>query len=136
MRFSLVAAVAAVATLSGCVATVPGATVPAAPVVVTPARPGTTVVTPPTPGATVVVTPAPTVKTVDAGSARSVISAELAKRAPGRNVGPLTDCVVANASQAELADIAAMQGKPAAANAVATIVSKPATTQCISRAIA
>ena len=128
MRFSLIAALAAATALSGCM--VPVTTAPApvapAPVIVTPA-----------PRTPVVVVPPPTTTRVpDTPTARQVISAELAKRAPGRNVGPLTDCVVANASQAELADIAAMQGKPAAANAVATIVSKPATTQCISRAIA
>ena len=129
MRFSFIAALAAATALSGCVMT----PIPTAPAPVAPAP----VIVTPAPRTPVVVVPPPTTTRVpDTPTARQVISAELAKRAPGRNVGPLTDCVVANASQAELADIAAMQGKPAAANAVATIVSKPATTQCISRAIA
>ncbi|WP_234450815.1 MULTISPECIES: hypothetical protein [unclassified Paracoccus (in: a-proteobacteria)] len=93
--------------------------------------PGTAVVSPP-PGGTVVVTPPPAVP--NNAAARQVINAEMARRLPGRNVGPLTDCVVANATMAELADIAAQQGQAGAAGAVASVVSRPATSQCISRA--
>lgn len=122
MRFTLLPVLAAALAVSGCVATVPGATVTAQPpVVVTPA--------PTAP------TPAPTTGRVpDSATARTVVNAEMAKRLPGRNIGPVTDCVVANASQAELADLAAMQGKPAAADAVASIVKRPATSQCIAKA--
>ena len=125
MRYTLISAVAAAAALSGCVATVPGVQQPVTPpVVVTPA-----------PNTPVVVTPLPN-NVPDTITARTVVSAEMAKRLPGRNVAPLTDCVVQNASMAELADLAAMQGKPGAANAVASIVSRPATSQCIARAVA
>lgn len=124
MRFSVLPATAAAIALSGCVMTVPptatGPVAPTAPVVVTPL-----------PNSPVVVTPAPS-----SNIARQVVSAEMAKRLPGRNVAPLTDCVVQNASMAELADLATLQGKPGAAGAVASIVSRPATSQCIARAVA
>lgn len=123
MRIKLIAAFAAAAALAGCA--VPVATVPAVP-----AEP-TVVVTPPTPGAAVVVTPKATVQVPDTATARTVVNAEMARRLPGRNVAPVTDCVMSNASQAELADISAMQGKPAAGAAVAAIVKRPATSQCI-----
>lgn len=126
MRFSFLPAIAAAVALSGCVMQVPQP-VPA-PVVVTPA-PNTPVVVAPRPTQPVVVTPAPS-----SNIARQVVSAEMAKRLPGRNVAPLTDCVVSNASMAELADLASMQGKAGAADAVASIVKRPATTQCIARA--
>ena len=126
MRFSVLPALAAAVALSGCVMAVP----PGQPVVVTP-TPSAPVVVAPKPNQPVVVTPAPS-----SNIARQVVSAEMAKRLPGRNVAPLTDCVVQNASMAELADLAAMQGKPGAANAVASIVSRPATSQCIARAVA
>ncbi len=112
MRISILPALAAVAVLAGCVA-VP----PTGPVVTTPTAP---VVAPP-------VQPANAI-------ARQVVSSEMARRLPGRNVAPLTDCVVQNATMAELADIAALQGQAGAASAVAAIVSRPATAQCIQRA--
>lgn len=125
MRFSVLPALAAAIALSGCVMTVPPT--PTGPVV----SPTAPVVVAPPPKTPVVVTPAPS-----SNIARQVVSAEMAKRLPGRNVAPLTDCVVQNASMAELADLAAMQGKPGAAGAVASIVSRPATSQCIARAVA
>lgn len=134
MRFSILAATAAAVALSGCVMTAPGATVPTAPPPV--------VVTPPKSGAPVVVTPAPKapvtppVKTVDAGSARQVVSAELARRYPGKNVGPMADCIISNATMAEQADLVSMKGTPAASNAMAAIVKKPATSACLAKAIA
>lgn len=127
MRIHLIAAVAAAAALAGC-AMPPTTTVTPAP------GAAPVVVTPPTPGATVVVTPKTTVQVPDTATARTVINAEMARRLPGRNVAPVTDCVMTNASQAELADISAQQGKPAAASAVAAIVKRPATSQCIARA--
>ena len=59
----------------------------------------------PLPGCMTVPTSRPTpAATPNNAVARQVINAEMARRLPGRNVGPLTDCVVANASQAELAE--------------------------------
>lgn len=114
MRISVFPALIAAVALSGCVVVPPTGTTPG-------------VVAPP-----VVVTPpaAPPQNAV----ARQVINAEMARRLPGRNVAPLTDCVVANATMAELSDIAAQQGQAGAAGAVAAIVGRPATSQCIARA--
>ena len=88
---------------------------------------------PTAPGAT----PAPTV--LDAASrqvARGVINSEMQKRLPGVNVAPYTDCVVNNATTAEMIDIAQMSrsGATGTADSVAAIVSRPATTQCIAGA--
>lgn len=118
MRFNLIAAFGlAAATLAGCVAPVPvaGPAVPTAPVIA----------------------PAPTA--LDAASAqvaRGVISAEMQKRLPGVNVVPYTDCVVNNATTAEMIDLAQMSraGASGTADSVAAIVSRPATTQCIASA--
>lgn len=105
------------AVLAGCVAPVPVAT---------------TVTTPP-----VVMAPAPIV--LDAATrqvARTVINTEMEKRLPGANVAPYTDCVVNNATTAELIDIAqaSRAGVAGTADSVAAIVSRPATTQCIAAA--
>ncbi|ARJ69836.1 hypothetical protein [Paracoccus contaminans] len=127
MRLHLIAAFAAAAAVAGCTMSPMTTVTPA------PGR-APIVVTPPTPGAAVVVTPKATVQVPDTATARTVVNAEMARRLPGRNVGPVTDCVISNASQAELADISAQQGKPAAAGAVAAIVKRPATSQCIARA--
>ncbi|WP_265500658.1 hypothetical protein [Paracoccus beibuensis] len=116
MRFNLIAAFGlSAATLAGCVAPVPvaGPAVPTAPVAT------------------------PTV--LDAASrqvARNVINTQMQSRLPGANVTPYTDCVVNNATTAELIDIAQMSraGASGAADSVATIVSRPATTQCIAAA--
>ena len=118
MRFQIFAALSVAALgLSGCVAPMqaPG-TVPTAPI-------GT-----PT---------APTV--LDAASrqiARNVINTEMQKRLPGANVAPYTDCVVNNATTAELIDIAqaVRSGVAGTADSVAAIVQRPATTQCIAAA--
>ncbi|WP_347140221.1 hypothetical protein [Paracoccus sp. SSK6] len=118
MRFQTFAALGlAAATLAGCVAPMP----PAATTTTT----TTTVVTPPT--------------VLDAASrqaARTVINAEMEKRLPGANVAPYTDCVVNNATTAELIDIAqaSRAGATGTADSVAAIVSRPATTQCIAAA--
>jgi len=112
MRISILPALAAAAVLAGCVAvppTGPIVTTPTAPVITAPAQPSNAV-------------------------ARQVVSSEMARRLPGRNVAPLTDCVMQNATMAELADIASLQGQSGAAGAVAAIVSRPATAQCIQRA--
>ena len=68
-------------------------------------------------------------------SARLVVNREMAKRLPGANVAPYTDCVMQNASTAELASIADA-GATGAGDAVASIVGRPATTQCIAGAAA
>ncbi|WP_134724548.1 hypothetical protein [Paracoccus luteus] len=116
MRLTVLPVLAAALALSGCVVAVP---------------PGAQVATPP-----VVVTPPVTVTPArpDNVAARQVVNAEMAKRLPGRNVAPLTDCVVSNATMAEMADLAAMQGTTGAADAVASIVKRPAVSQCIARA--
>ncbi|WP_108501254.1 hypothetical protein [Paracoccus indicus] len=119
MRFNLIAAIGLSAvTLAGCVAPVPvaGPAVPSAPT----ATPAT-----------------PTV--LDAASrqvARNVVNSEMQKRLPGVNVAPYTDCVVNNATTAEMIDIAQMSraGASGTADSVASIVSRPATTQCIAAA--
>lgn len=121
MRLTVLPVLATAVALAGCVAVPPPATGPAGTVVTTPPGGGTVVVTPPA-------------ATPNNAVARQVINAEMARRLPGRNVGPLTECVVSNATMAELADIAAQQGQPGAAGAVAAVVSRPATTQCIQRA--
>ena len=70
--------------------------------------------------------------------ARDVVNREMAKRLPGRNVAPYTDCVVNNASMAEVADIAArgVNDTTSAASSVAVIVQRPETTQCIAKVAA
>ncbi|MDP5308302.1 hypothetical protein [Paracoccus spongiarum] len=118
MRFISSAALLATGlALAGCVAPMPVAT--------------------PLPSGPVTTAPMPTV--LDAASravARSVINSEMQKRLPGANVAPFTDCVVANATTAELIDIAQMSrsGVSGTADSVAAIVSRPATTQCIASA--
>ncbi len=66
-------------------------------------------------------------------SARVVVNREMARRLPGANVAPYTDCVMANATTAELAGIADSAN---ASGAVASIVGRPATSQCIAGAAA
>lgn len=77
--------------------------------------------------------------TLDAASrqvARNVINSEMQNRLPGVNVSPYTDCVVNNASTAELIDLAqaSRAGVAGTADSVAAIVSRPATSQCIAAA--
>lgn len=118
MRFMSYAGIGVVAiALAGCAVNTP--------------QPGTAPAAPSTAPA------APT--TLDAASrqvARNVINSEMEKRLPGANVAPYTDCVVNNATTAELIDIAqaARSGVTGTADSVASIVSRPATTQCISSA--
>lgn len=118
MRLRLPAAMAVAAlTLSGCVMQNPNA-VPVPPPVLTPP-----------------VTPA--VPSIAQNGARLAINREMARRLPGANVAPYTDCVVSNATAAEITDI----GRQSAAggnvsDAVASVVSRPATTQCIAAAAA
>lgn len=117
MRLNTYAAIGISAlALAGCVATTP--------------MPGTAPGQPSTPTT-------PTV--LDAASrqvARNVINSEMEKRLPGANVAPYTDCVVNNATTAELIDIAqaTRAGIGGTADSVASIVSRPATTQCIATA--
>lgn len=66
-------------------------------------------------------------------TARVVVNREMARRLPGANVAPYTDCVIDNASASELASIVTA-GDAAAASMVAGIVGRPATSQCIARA--
>ena len=118
MRFNIIAAFGLSAlTLAGCVAPVP-------------------VAGPPLPTAPVTATP-PTV--LDAASrqiARTTVNSEMQRRLPGVNVAPYTDCVINNATTAELIDIAqaTRAGVAGSADSVAAIVSRPSTTQCIAAA--
>lgn len=111
MRLAFVLPIAALA-LSGCVVQNPGGMPPP-------------VVAPP------VVVPNPDVAVQS--SARVVINREMARRLPGANVEPYTDCVLQNATTAELADIAQTAN---ASSAVAAVVGRPATTHCIAGAAA
>lgn len=120
MRLKIFAVLGATAlTVAGCVApipvTAPATTIP--PVATTPAIP----------------------TVLDAASrqvARTVINTQMQSRLPGANVAPYTDCVINNATTAELIDIAqaSRAGVSGTADSVATIVSRPATTQCIASA--
>ncbi|HRO14654.1 MAG TPA: hypothetical protein PLL33_06360 [Paracoccus sp. (in: a-proteobacteria)] len=125
MRLSVLSAMGAAVLLSGCVMVPP-------PGAVAPANPRAPAVVPPGP---VVVTPAPVTRTVDPASARQVVSAEMARRYPGQNVGAMADCIIANATMAEQADLIAMKGTAAANVAMAAIVQRPATKQCIAGAV-
>ncbi|MFV0409793.1 MAG: hypothetical protein ACK5LJ_08910 [Paracoccus sp. (in: a-proteobacteria)] len=120
MRSFLILATASLV-LAGCVARVP----PSQPV-------------PPTPVAPVTPPPATTLDSSTRAVARDVVNREMAKRLPGRNVAPYTDCVVNNASMAELSDIAArgVNDASSAASSVAVIVQRPDTTQCIAKVAA
>ena len=115
MRLPLILTIAALA-LSGCVVQNPGLA--------------------PAPMPLPQVTPAP--DAAIRSSARVVVNREMAKRLPGRNVAPYTDCVVNNASMAEVADIAArgVNDTTSAASSVAVIVQRPETTQCIAKVAA
>lgn len=111
MRLPLLMTAAALA-LSGCVVQNPGGMPPPATL-------------PP------VATPSPDLAV--RSTARLVINREMAKRLPGANVAPYTDCVIQNATTAELAGVADSAN---ASGAVASIVGRPATTQCIAGAAA
>ena len=79
---------------------------------------------------------APPTSSIDSSTravARDVVNREMAKRLPGANVAPYTDCVLQNASPAELA---AISGAADAGATVAGIVARPATSQCIAGAAA
>lgn len=82
----------------------------------------------------VIMPPTSSVTPAARSAATTVVNREMAKRLPGVNVAPYTACVVNNASLAELSDLSGMiAGDDArAANAVASIVRRPTTTQCIS----
>lgn len=111
MRLPLILTIAALA-VSGCVVQNPGmapAPAPLPPVAV------------PSPDAAI------------RSSARVIVNREMARRLPGANVAPYTDCVMANATTAELAGIADSAN---ASGAVASIVGRPATSQCIAGAAA
>lgn len=126
MRLSLTLLIPAALALSGCVVATP-VPVPA-PVVPAPVTP----LPAPAP-----LPPAP--MSLDAASraaAQVAINAEMQKRLPGVNVTPYTSCIMANATTAELIDIAQMSraGVRGTADSVAAIVKRPATTACISTA--
>ena len=118
MRMKIFAALGLTAvTLAGCVAPVP-------PAATAPAVPSAPVVTAP---------PAPT--QLDEASrqlARNAVNSEMQSRLAGSDVTPYTNCVMQNATSAELVDIAQMASAGSStATSVAAIVSRPATTQCI-----
>ncbi|MDO5631573.1 MAG: hypothetical protein Q4G22_07025 [Paracoccus sp. (in: a-proteobacteria)] len=114
---------AAALALSGCVVATPfPAPVPTAPVTTAPTAP---VATTPT--------------TLDAASraaAQAAITTAMQASLPGTNATPYTNCVMQNATTAELIDIAQMSraNVPGVADSVAAIVRRPATTACISAA--
>lgn len=116
LRLPLILTAAALA-LSGCVVQNPNAAPPAIPPVVAPTVPGA--------------------DALARNAARTAVNREMARRLPGANVAPYTDCVINNASAAELVDI----GRQSTAggnvgDSVAAIVGRPATTECIARAAA
>ncbi|MDO5705436.1 MAG: hypothetical protein Q4G49_10250 [Paracoccus sp. (in: a-proteobacteria)] len=122
LSFSVLFGAAALA-LSGCVVATPiPAPLPTGPV------------------ATAPVTPAPVIPTtLDAASrvaAQSAITTAMQSRLPGTNVAPYTNCIMQNATTAELIDIAQMSraAVPGVSDSVATIVRRPATASCISAA--
>lgn len=113
MRLPLILTAAALA-LSGCVVQNPNGHIPA-----------------PAP----VVTPGP--DALARTAARGAINREMARRLPGANVAPYTECVVNHATTAELTDIGRIAtGDGNVGNAVAAIVGRPATSECIARAAA
>lgn len=115
MRLSVLIAVAALA-LSGCVVQNPDQAANLPPVAL-PSAPS----------------PDAAARTV----ARTAINQEMARRLPGANVAPYTDCVVNNATAAELVDIGrATTAGGNVGDSVAAIVGRPATTECIARAAA
>lgn len=69
-------------------------------------------------------------------AARQVVNREMAKRLPGVNVSPYTDCVIQNANTDDIIDLASMSAgdSSGAPGKVAAIVQRPSTTQCISAA--
>jgi len=65
--------------------------------------------------------------------ARNVVNAEVARRFPGVDATPVTDCVINNASAQEILTIAggAVTGnQQAATQTVATVLQRPETLQC------
>lgn len=116
LRFSAALAMAAL-TLSGCVVQNPNGLPVAPPVLTAPVT--------------------PVAPSIAQNGARLAINREMARRLPGANVAPYTDCVVNNATAAEITEI----GRSSAAggnvsDAVASVVSRPATAQCIASAAA
>lgn len=111
MRLSLILTIATLA-VSGCVVQNPGMAPPPAPL-------------PP------VATPNPDAAV--RSSARVVINRQMAKNMPGIDIAPYTDCVVQNATTAELAGIAD-SASPSAP--IAEIVKRPATSACLGRLMA
>lgn len=80
----------------------------------------------------IITPPAPQLDTTTRAAAVSIVNREMAMRLPGQNVVPYTRCVVDNATMAELSELAAMgANSSSAAPAVAAIVKRPETTQCI-----
>lgn len=96
---------------------------------------------PPVSQAPVIVAPIPQPSVSDNATrvlARDAVNREMAKRLPGVNVAPWTNCVLDNASTGEIAEIAAAAGSEGGspAGTVAAIVQRPATSQCIARVAA
>ncbi len=80
---------------------------------------------------------APAAPTLTQSAARLAVNREMARRLPGANVAPYTDCVINNASDAEIMDIGRQSASGGnISNAVAAVVGRPATSQCIARAAA
>lgn len=69
--------------------------------------------------------------------ARRVVNAQVQQIAPGTNATLLTDCIINNASAQEILIIAAGASgvQTGASNTIATILQRPAVTQCAARAV-
>lgn len=112
MKKALVATVVALTALSGCVNPVAQRNPPAASPI-----------------------PQPTPLDQTARSAaRDVVNREMARKLPGKNVAPYTDCIINNASASEITTLAGIGlGQGSAIEPVAAIIRRPETSQCIAR---
>lgn len=66
-------------------------------------------------------------------NAYGVVSAAFSARLPGQPVQSYSNCVMQNASSAEVSRISGLGVGPDSSNLIASIISRPQTTQCIAR---
>lgn len=71
---------------------------------------------------------------VEASAYKTAIT-NFAARLPNRNVGPLANCLMQNASKEEISRLAALGPGQASSAVMASIISRPQTGQCISRSV-
>ncbi len=70
-------------------------------------------------------------------AARDVVNREMARKLPGKNVAPYTDCIINNATAGEITTLAGIAlGQGSAIEPVAAIIRRPETSQCIARVAA